>query len=57
MAQDVRGTDVVIIGALIWLIWKSINPQICMPSNMPNTAEPQSSMTGPAWTRNIEVTE
>lgn len=51
---DMRGTDVVIIGALAYLIWKTVNPEPlgaagCTPMNIPTEAEPQSSIIGPAW--------
>jgi len=55
MSKDMRGTDVVIIGALAYLIWQAVKSPLnqgCLPANLPTGMEPQSSMVGPAWTQN-----
>jgi len=57
--KDMRGSDVVIIGFLIYLVWDkvvnspsgSMQSPHCNLTNMPNVSEPLSTMYGPAWTR------
>jgi len=56
--RDMRGTDMVVVGILLWLVWKEYHPESflegCDPSSMLNTSEPQSSLTGPWWTQQVE---
>lgn len=61
--KDTRGTDVVIIGLLVYLAWKEYNNPfspiqggggLCNVSNIPSVQEPLSTIYGPAWTRTPE---
>lgn len=61
MKNEIRGADVVIVGLLVWLIWKDYNPEpllgACSPLNVATNDEPISTLYGPAWTRNPAAEE
>jgi hypothetical protein len=55
--DKMRGADMLVIGMLIWIIWKEYNPGYlgnCIPGTTATNQVPNSTLLGPGWTRGVQ---